>query len=537
MHAPILWTLCLLNCTKGGVVIDDSGALQGDRDGDGYVSEAFGGDDCDDDDPNIHPGATDAAYDGVDSDCAGDSDDDADGDGHDAASRGGDDCDDADASVSPSAEEIWYDGFDQNCDEANDYDADADGYDSADHGGEDCIDDDPDAYPGAYDQPDDGIDQDCDGEDRSIDGVVVPYGDTVEVDLEFDLSGYGGMDVVILMDTTSSMGSALTSFSFTELDEGLAELPIDVAYGFATYDDYNYATYGTGSDRPFILQQQVTDDVAAAQAALIATALHSGSDSPESGMEALYQTLTGAGYDQDCGATYDDTTDVLPFVADASDPFGGAGGESYTSGVSGSGTLGGVGFGGISLPLVIYVTDNTLRDPDAGSGTPGGCDIDAGVSDVVTAATDLGAFLVGIAYNGTTPVTQMTELAEATGSLVDSGGDGVADAGAVYSAPASTLTASILGAIEDVFEVVELEGIYDEVVLDPITDTYGLVTGISPSSYTAVDTSTTSSLSFTATLDGTTTSSVPLTGQIVFQLVGDGRVMATEVIEVEIPPG
>lgn len=44
----------------------------GDRDGDGY-GRAFGGGDCDDSDPSIHPGALDPEGDGVDSDCfAGD---------------------------------------------------------------------------------------------------------------------------------------------------------------------------------------------------------------------------------------------------------------------------------------------------------------------------------------------------------------------------------------------------------------------------------------------------------------------------------
>ncbi len=42
-----------------------------DEDGDGYISRATGGDDCDDADPNTHPGATDWC-DGKDQDCDGD---------------------------------------------------------------------------------------------------------------------------------------------------------------------------------------------------------------------------------------------------------------------------------------------------------------------------------------------------------------------------------------------------------------------------------------------------------------------------------
>lgn len=102
-----------------------------DADMDGFLSVACGGRDCDDEDPNVHPEATETcvleADDGVDEDCnpmtVGP---DADGDGRaDAACfnisadgltvREGDDCDDTTAEVAPGMPETC-NGRDDDCD-------------------------------------------------------------------------------------------------------------------------------------------------------------------------------------------------------------------------------------------------------------------------------------------------------------------------------------------------------------------------------------------------------------------------------------
>jgi hypothetical protein len=203
---------------------DSNGGCAGrDFDGDGQVSEACGGDDCNDGDTTVHPGADDVFGDGVDQGCDGvdgvdddrdghareadDCDDesatvytgapdpdgdcvdqdcdglggpDEDGDGFASTACAGDDCDDASTEVTPAAADPAGDGEDTNCDGMDGEDLDGDGYVSIPSGGDDCDDGDAATYPGAIDLFGDGVDQDCaggDGVDADGDGhASVPSG-------------------------------------------------------------------------------------------------------------------------------------------------------------------------------------------------------------------------------------------------------------------------------------------------------------------------------------------------------------------------
>lgn len=131
-----------------------------DADEDGYT---VCGDDCDDRDAGVRPGAPEAEN-NRDDDCDGDVDEgtdsfDDDGDGW---SEDDGDCNDGDPSVNPNEFEDLDNGRDDDCDGVVDYgttDRDADGY--SEDGG-DCDDSDITVFPGGT-ELEDGEDNDCDG--------------------------------------------------------------------------------------------------------------------------------------------------------------------------------------------------------------------------------------------------------------------------------------------------------------------------------------------------------------------------------------
>jgi hypothetical protein len=128
----------------------------------------------------------------------------------------------------------------------------------------------------------------------------------------------------------------------------------------------------------------------------------------------------------------------------------------------------------------------------------------------------------------------MSSLAEATGSLGDVDSDGVYDEPLVYFVSATDVNDAI---IDGVTAIGDFATTYDEVVLRASSDKFGLVDSVTPSSYTEVDVSSTSSLSFEVSFTG----NLPATDEAYtyefdMDLVGDGVVIETRTVVFEVPP-
>ncbi len=208
-----------------------SRAIAEDNDGDGYPASI----DCDDDDPDIRPGADEICDDGIDQDCRfGDLIGDADGDGYIGLHCGGaaDDCDDEDIQVHPGANERC-NGTDDDCNGVlppDEIDGDEDGASSCQG---DCDDEDPTIAFGGAEQLDDcldGIDNDCDGDlDDDDSDCFLPPQLRLEGRIEVDYLGGVGTAVLDASGSTDPNPTDVLTFHWELLDEG-AELTPDGAY-------------------------------------------------------------------------------------------------------------------------------------------------------------------------------------------------------------------------------------------------------------------------------------------------------------------
>jgi hypothetical protein len=154
-----------------------------DGDGDGYFDAANQGCrdtyeaealDCNDGNPDVNPGLSEVACNGLDDDCDPATEDevDADADGYSLCDG---DCADGNPDIAPGFPETTCDGLDNDCDPTtlDSNDIDVDGYSNC----EDCVDTNENINPGLDEVVCDGADNDCDpltpdGQDVDQDGSL-----------------------------------------------------------------------------------------------------------------------------------------------------------------------------------------------------------------------------------------------------------------------------------------------------------------------------------------------------------------------------
>ena len=243
------------------------------------------------------------------------------------------------------------------------------------------------------------------------------------------------VDVFLLFDDTGSFvnNSPIVRAAFPDIIAQLqAALPgIDLGFGVGRFEEYGNFAYEYSTGRPFILNQPIVAAstagyMTAIQAALNRTTPGYGGDGPETDIEALYQLVTGVGFDgNNNGSVLDSgnaglaSTQLSPGNSGDVPSFASFQADASNSVMAAAGNIGGGGFRSGALPIFLTATDIGFAYQPHGETTVtgvGGVSLSiseltgtsrsttpynsgAGLQQTVTALNALGALVIGLGTN------------------------------------------------------------------------------------------------------------------------------------------
>jgi VCBS repeat-containing protein len=274
------------------------------------------------------------------------------------------------------------------------------------------------------------------------------------------LPGGGGVttmvDVFLLFDDTGSFAgnSPLVRAAFPTIISTLqTALPgVDFGFGVGRFEEYaNFASeYSSG--RPFTLNQPIVASATpgfslSIQSALDRMAPGYGGDGPETDIEALYQLVTGIGFDGNNNATISDSgpaglasTQLTPGASGDVPSFASFVPDPTNNVLAPDGNIGGGGFRAGALPVILTATDTGFAYQPKGetvlTGTGGVAlpvtdltaasrgttpySAGAGFQETVTGLNALGALVIGLGTNAEpafAPRQGLEALAKLTGAV------------------------------------------------------------------------------------------------------------------------
>jgi hypothetical protein len=336
-------------------------------------------------------------------------------------------------------------------------------------------------------------------------GIVDPTSITVSLakgekhtqNVSLTLPGTGALtdkaDVFLLFDDTGSFtgNSPIVRAAFPQIISSLqTALPgLDMGFGVGRLEEYANFASEFSSGRPFVLNQPVVSQSTPNFATAIQNALNRmapgyGGDTPETDIEALFQLVTGKGFDgNDNGSLLDSgpagpaSTQLTPGASGDVPPFASFTPDPANMVLAPSGNLGGGGFRAGALPIILLATDTGFAYQPKGETSITGVggltlplsaltqssrattpfNAGAGIQETITALNSLGALVIGLGTNpGATlaPRSSLEAIAKLTGAvnqttttIANGTADPIAPGDPLYFQIASGFSASVVNGV------------------------------------------------------------------------------------------